>query len=270
MPTNTTSGDEPTITTSSAMPTNTTNNSVKKRAKLVYQKVSIDEERISDHQTSWEQFPDNQTQDQALYGEESHYLSLDHQTSHDLQPSDIRSPSFVSLDTNTEHVTKQRKTIVLEKPVIQEPETSEEAEAVVDKSKTPLEEIKEDHLSDHPKEETDAASEVLYEEADVDKSKTSLGEIKEDDPSGHAKEETDKVPEVLQVSSTTGQQRSLSVPSYPPQLKSILRRSNAPKSLSLDIHNIDEVQDSSKQPPLHHKMSVSCTILCGKLLEHDI
>ena len=122
-------------------------------------------------------------------------------------------------------------------------------------------EMKEDdESSSHVKEETDAPSEILHKEADVDKSKSPLGEIKEEGPSSDAKEETDAAPEFLRVPSTSQQQqRSMSVPSYPPQLKSILRRSNAPKSLSLDIHNMDDMEEDSnnKRPPLVHKMSVS-------------
>ena len=149
---------------------------------------------------------------------------------------------------------KQRKVTVLEQPLMEEAKVTEE-------SKITLEETREDgdDSSSQVKEETDTPSEVLHKEADVDKSKTSLGETKEEDPSSHAKEETDAAPEFLQVPSTSQQQRSMSVPSYPPQLKSILRRSNAPKSLSLDIHNMDNMDEdsSNRRPPLVHKMSVS-------------
>ena len=149
----------------------------------------------------------------------------------------------------TVQASKQRKEVVLEQPVMEE--------AVI--------EMKEyDESSSQVKEETDAPSEILHKEADADKSKTSLGEVKEEDLSSDAKEETDAAPEFLQVPSTSQQQqRSMSVPSYPPQLKSILRRSNAPKSLSLDIHNLDDMEED-KRPPLVHKMSVSYiyTIAC--------
>ena len=120
--------------------------------------------------------------------------------------------------------------------------------------------MKEDNdPSDHGNEETDAPSDAIHEETSIDESKTQPGDIKLEDSSTHAKKGTSTAPELLQVPSTSQQQqqRSLSVPSYPPQLKSILRRSNAPKSLSLDIHNIEDVDTSDKRPPLVHKMSVS-------------
>ena len=88
--------------------------------------------------------------------------------------------------------------------------------------------------SDHGNEETNAPSE----------SKNQTGDIQVEDSSTRAKKETNQ------------QQHSMSVPSYPPQLKSILQRSNAPKSLSLGIHDIDE-DTSDKETPLAHKMSVS-------------
>lgn len=242
----------------------TTDDITKKRAKLVYQKISIDEEPISldqsshslstDHETSHEQFPDNQTQDQASHDQESQDMSSDHQK--DLQASDysdIRSPSFMSLQNEgcVIQTAKQRKGVVLEQPIPEE---------II----TPIEEMKEgDEPSSHVKEETDAPSEVLHKEADDDSNKTPLGETKEEGSSSHTKEETNAAAsDLLQVPSSGQQQqyRSLSVPSCPPQLKSILRRSNAPKSLSLDIHNIDDVPDSSSdRPPLVHKMSVQFT-----------
>ena len=328
---------------SDATPSGTTDNTTKKRAKLVYQKMSIDEEPVSldqslhdlppdqqtshdpspdqqtshdlsdqqtshdlppdqqtshdlpldqqkshdpspDHQTSHdplpdqqtsheqlplnqqtshdpspdqqishEQFPDGQTQDQISNDPESQDLSLDHQK---LQALDSRSPSFMSLQNEglTVQSSKQRKAVVLEQPLLEEAK-------VIEESNITLEEMKEaDELSSQIKEETDAPPEILHKEADIEKSKTPLGEIKEEDPSSHGKEETDTASEFLRVPSTSQQQqRSMSVPSYPPQLKSILRRSNAPKSLSLDIHNMDDVDEdsSNKRPPLVHKMSVS-------------
>lgn len=250
----------------------------------MYQKRSIDEEPISlDHlshdlsphqETSHEQLADNQTQDQASHDQASHDqesqdLSLDHQESDDLLAivsdySDIRSPSFMSLQNEgfTVQSSKQRKAVVLEQPQLKEPE-------VIEEFKTPLEEMKGDDSSSHAKEETDAPSEALHKEVDDDKDKTPLGETKEEDASSHTKEETNAASEHLQIPSGSQQQyRSLSVPSCPPQLKSILRRTNAPKSLSLDIHNIDDMQDgSSRQPPLVHKLSVSYnyTMVCESI-----
>lgn len=224
----------------------------------MYQKASIDEEphELShdpspDQQTLHEQLSDNQTQDQ-----ESQDLSSDKHKSHELQPDDIRSPSFMSLQYESSFMPlqnesfavqskKQRKEVVLEQPLLKETET-------------PLEVVKEDDgPSSHAEEETDAPSEALHEEIDVDKNKTPLGVTKEE--SSCTKEETISTSASLQIPSNNQQQyRSLSVPSCPPQLKSILRRSNAPKSLSLDIHNIeDEVDSSGKQSSLVHKLSVS-------------
>ena len=54
------------------------------------------------------------------------------------------------------------------------------------------------------------------------------------------------------------QKRSLSVPSHPSQLKSILRK-NSPHSLSLDLHDGDR-ESVGKRPPLQHKLSVSVII----------
>ena len=250
----------------------------KKRAKLVYQKASIDEESISqeqhdlspDHQASHKQLPGNQDQT-------SHDLSTDHLRPHDIKPSDTRSPSFVSLSNEgfTVRVAKQRKEVALEQPLLEESktplqETKEDdpsgkeeinaaseilqGEVYVDQSKTPLGETKEDDPSSNAKDETDAPSEILQEEVHVDQSKTTT---KEDDPSSTAKQKTNAASQFLQApSGNQQQQRSLSVPSCPPQLKSILRRSNAPKSLSLDIHNLDD-HPSSKHPPLQHRASVS-------------
>lgn len=248
-----------------SLPSGTTDDITKKRAKLVYQKASIDEEPLvldqslhdlPPHQeTLHEQLPGDQTQDQAS--------QEDHQKPDDVQASDysdVRSPSFMSLqnETCTVQNAKQRKEIVLERPLMEETEEKQETPL----EETPLEEtpseVKEDDdPSSHVKEETDAPSEVLHEETDDDKSKTP-GETKEEEESSHTKEESNATSELLQIPSTSQQYRSLSVPSCPPQLKSILRRTNAPKSLSLDIHNLDDVQDgSSKRPPLVHKMSVS-------------
>lgn len=262
---------------SDATAPSTSDDITKKRAKLVYQKESIDEEPIivdqpshdlPPHQeTSHEQSPDNQAQDQA-----SEDL-VDHQKPDDLQASDysdIRSPSFMSLQ-NESYIAKnakQRKAAVLEQPVLEETEEMQET-PLEEMKETPLEEEmkKDDDPSSHVKEETDAPSEVLHEKADDDKSKTP-GDDKEEDQSGHTKEETNKTSELLQAPSTSQQYRSLSVPSCPPQLKSILRRSNAPKSLSLDIHNMDDVQDgSTKRPPLVHKMSVSYKKIAREMLK---
>ena len=246
-------------------PSGTTDDVTKKRrAKLVYQKASIDEEPLvldqslhdlPPHQeTSHEQLPGNQTQDQA---------SQDHQQPDDVQASDysdVRSPSFMSLQNEacTVQNAKQRKAIVLEQPLLEE--TGEKQETPLEETpleETPSEVKEDDESSSRVKEETDAPSEVLHEKADDDKSNTP-GETKEEDQSSHTKEESNATSELLQIPSTSQQYRSLSVPSCPPQLKSILRRTNAPKSLSLDIHNLDDVQDgSTKRPPLVHKMSVS-------------
>ena len=255
---------------SDATAPSTSDDITKKRAKLVYQKESIDEEPIlvdqpshdlPPHQeTSHEQSPDNQAQDQASEQKPDDLQASDY--------SDIRSPSFMSIQ-NESYIAKnakQRKAAVLEQPVLEETEEMQET-PLEEMKETPLEEMKEtpleeemkkdDDPSSHVKEETDAPSEVLHEKADDDKSKTP-GDDKEEDQSGHTKEETNKTSGLLQAPSTSQQYRSLSVPSCPPQLKSILRRSNAPKSLSLDIHNMDDVQDgSTKRPPLVHKMSVS-------------
>jgi len=51
------------------------------------------------------------------------------------------------------------------------------------------------------------------------------------------------------------QKRSMSVPSHPSQLKSILRK-NGPQSLSLDLNDGDQ-ESHRKHPPLQHKLSVS-------------
>lgn len=217
---------------------------------------SSDQQASHDLSPGQQQFPGSQTtQDQTSNDQELQSLSLDHQKSQDQQAIDSRSPSFMSLQNEglTVQASKQRKEVVLEQPLMEE--------AII--------EMKEDdESSSQVKEETDAPSEILHKEADVDKSKSPLGEVKEEDLSSDAKEETDAPSEFLRVpSSQQQQQRSLSVPSYPPQLKGILRRSNAPKSLSLDIHNMDDMEEggNNKRPPLVHKMSVSYIEYC---LEH--
>ena len=254
----------------------TSNDVTKKQAKLVYQETLIDKEPISrtqlshslstDHETLHEQLRDNQTQDQASHDQESQDMLPDHQK--DLQASDysdIRSPSFMLLWNGgcLIQTTKQSKGVVFEQPIPEE---------II----TPIEEMKEgDEPSSHIKEETDAPSEVLHKEADDGSKKTLLGETEEEGSSSDTKDETNAAAsELLQVSSN-GQQkqyRSLSIPSCPPQVKSISHSSNAQNSASLHIHNVDDVPDSSSnQSPLIHKISVSCNyiILYVKILEYS-
>ena len=296
--TNTTaSGTTDNATTDSTDGADVTDDAAKKRAKLVYQKQSIDEstspDRSShdpspdrqqashdpsldqqqashnpspdqqeashdpspdpqtslgsqDQQTSREQLPSSQTQ----YQTSTEDTSTDHEKLHDLQPLDARSPSFMSLQNEgcTVQTTKQRKSAVLEQPAVEEIRIAEESNIKMKEDNAP---------SNHGNEETDAPSDALHEEVNIDDSKTQPGDVKVEDSSTQAKKGTDTAPGLLQVPSTSQQQRSMSVPSYPPQLKSILRRSNAPKSLSLDIHNIEDEDTSDKQLPLVHKMSVS-------------
>lgn len=219
----TTSADD---TTASA---DITDGSKKKRAKLVYQKASIDEE--PDQQTTDEQFPGDQTPDQGTHDQ-------DHHKPLDLQPSDIRSPSFLSLGPEI-HIAKQRKSAVVDQPSFDRTGITEEAH--VEKSNAPLGE--------------DSSSQVKKEPDPLSDVKTPSGETKEEESTSQAKGQTS---DFLQVPpSNQQQQRSFSVPSCPPQLKSILRRSKAPKSLSLDIHNVNEDQRSDGQPQPVHRQSVS-------------
>ncbi|XP_065909190.1 uncharacterized protein [Dysidea avara] len=140
-------------------------------------------------------------------------------TSHDSPSDDPRSPSFVSLNNtgNTGGV-KQRRTAVLVQPT----NISE---------LSPPEEHTEDEM--------------------VDKSATDNNEEGRSPSEGAIKDETDT------TSVGVPQKRSLSVPSHPSQLKSILRK-NSPHSLSLDLHDGDR-ESVGKRPPLQHKLSVQFT-----------